>query len=332
MALSTEGKSAIGMSTQEKWREINRIVRKNSTLIVLLLFWSALSVVSPNFLTQGNFLNILLQASNLAIISWGMTLVILLGEIDIAVGSVEALAGSVAAVLMVIYKMPTSVGILGAIVAGLLAGAFTGFLVARFRIPSMIVTLGMASIARGLALILTNGTAVYDLPPFFQFIGQGKVGIIPFPVIIALVLFFVTFAILRFTRFGTNIYATGSNEEAARLSGISLARVRVAVMTISGVCAAIAGMILASRLNSGNGTVGTNDNMDAIAAVVIGGTSLTGGVGTVTGTLIGVLLVASIRNGLNLMAVSAFWQQVAIGGLILISVVMDYLTKRRNKS
>jgi len=173
---------------------------------------------------------------------------------------------------------------------------------------------------------------VYDLPPFFQFIGQGKVGIIPFPVILALVLFFVTFAILRFTRFGTNIYATGSNEEAARLSGINLARVRVAVMTISGVCSAIAGMILASRLNSGNGTVGTNDNMDAIAAVVIGGTSLTGGVGTVTGTLIGVLLVASIRNGLNLMAVSAFWQQVAIGGLILISVVMDYLTKRRNKS
>ena len=224
------------------------------------------------------------------------------------------------------------IGILGALLVGLLAGAINGFFTSKVRIPSFIATLGMLSIARGFALIMTGGRAVYDLPEAFKFIGQGKIWIIPFPIILAFFIFVLTWVVLRFTRFGMNVYAVGSNATAATLSGISPAKIRMAVLTLSGVCAAIAGMILASRLNSGNGTVGASDNLDVIAAVVIGGTSLFGGVGTIMGTLIGVLLVSSIRNGLNLLAVSAFWQQVAIGTLILLAVLLDYLTKVKQKS
>ncbi len=300
--------------------------------MVLILLWVGLSVASPHFLTKDNILNILLQASNIGIIAWGMTLVIIAAEIDLSVGSVEALAGSTAAVLMVTLKMPAVIGILGALAAGLVSGMIAGFFTSRVRIPSFITTLGMMSVARGFALIMTGGRAVYDLPDIFKFIGQGKIWIIPFPVILALIVFVITWIILRFTRFGVSVYAIGSNEEAARLSGIDPAKVRLIILIISGIFAAIAGMIVASRLNSGNGTVGASDNLDAIAAVVIGGASLLGGVGTLPGTLIGVLLVSSIHNGLNLLAVSAYWQDVAIGTLILLAVLLDYLTKAKRRS
>jgi ribose/xylose/arabinose/galactoside ABC-type transport system permease subunit len=308
-----------------------QFIRKNSTLFVLLTLWITLSFLSPHFLSQENILNILLQASNIGIMACGMTLVIITAEIDISVGAIEALAGSAAAVLMVNFDMPPLVGILGALVSGAVAGGISGFFTSRIRIPSMISTLGMMGIARGFALIMTNGRAVYDLPELFKFIGQGKVWIIPFPILLALMIFIIFGLLLKFTRFGTNIYAVGSNEEAASLSGISPAKIRMAVLTISGVASAIAGMIIASRLNSGNGTVGALDNMDVIASVVIGGASLSGGRGSISGTLIGVILVCSIRNGLNLMAVSAFWQQVAIGALILLAVLLDYLTKIKGR-
>jgi ribose/xylose/arabinose/galactoside ABC-type transport system permease subunit len=323
--ISTQGR------TQPSRQTIIPFIRKNSTLIVLLVLWAGLSVASTHFLTSENILNILLQASNIGIMACGMTLVIIAGEIDLSVGSVEALAGSIAAVLMVNFQQPAVIGILGALFAGLVVGAINGFFVSKVRIPSFIATLGMLSIARGFALILTGGRAVYDLPEAFKFIGQGKVWIVPFPIILAFVIFVLTWVILRYTRFGMNVYAVGSNPIAATLSGISPAKIRMAVLTLSGVCAAIAGMILASRLNSGNGTVGASDNLDVIASVVIGGASLFGGVGTIMGTLIGVLLVSSIRNGLNLLAVSAFWQQVAIGTLILLAVLLDYLTKVKEK-
>jgi ribose/xylose/arabinose/galactoside ABC-type transport system permease subunit len=308
-----------------------RYIRKNSTLIILLFLWIGLSIASPYFLTSENILNILLQTSNIGIMACGMTLVIVAAEIDLAVGSIEALAGSAAAVLMVNYKLPSEVGILGALLVGLVAGLISGFFTSRIRIPSFISTLGTMSIARGFALIMTGGRAVYDLPEVFKFIGQGNIWIIPFPIFLATAIFILTWLFLKFTRFGVNVYAVGSNEEAATLSGINPAKIRLAVLTISGICAAIAGMILASRLNSGNGTVGASDNLDVIASVVIGGASLFGGVGTIPGTLIGVLLVGSIRNGLNILAVSAFWQQVAIGALILMAVLLDHLTKAKRR-
>ncbi len=304
-----------------------RIIRLNSTLIAFVLLWAGLSIASPYFLTVENVLNILLQSANIGIMAAGMTLVIVAAEIDLSVGAIEALAGSTMAVIIINLGMPAGIGILGGLAIGMLAAMISGFFTARFRIPSFVTTLGMLGIARGFALIMTNGRAVYGLPEVIKFIGQGKIWIIPTPVILAAIIFIIAHVIMRYTRFGTNIYAVGSNVQAAVLSGIDPARIRLAVLTISGFCAAIGGLILASRLNSGNGTVGAADNLDVIAAVVIGGTSLFGGVGTIFGTLVGVLLVGSIRNGLNLLAVSAFWQQVAIGALILVAVFIDYVTK-----
>lgn len=336
MAGSLDQETTAAPRTQAKGREVSRsvvgFVRKNSTLVVLVILWAGLTIASPHFLTVDNILNILLQASTIGIMACGMTMVIVAAEIDLSVGSVEALAGSLAAVLMVTYKLPAVIGILGALISGLASGAIAGFFTSRVRMPSFITTLGMLSIDLGLALIVTGGSAVYGLPDLFKFIGQGKIGIIPFPIIIALVFFVVTWIIMRFTRFGMNVYAVGSNQEAARLSGISPAKIRMAVLMISGAFAAVAGIIIASRLNSGQGTVGGTDNLDVIASVVIGGVSLFGGIGTVTGCLMGVLLVRSIHNGLNLMGVSAYWQDVAIGMLILLAVLLDYLTKARRKA
>lgn len=332
MAESIENKLRNQAGVIANWQKTTRFIGKNSSLIVLLLLWAALSFASPHFFTSENVLNILLQASNIGIMACAMTMVIIAAEIDLSVGSVEALSGSVAAVLMVNYGLPAIIGILGALFAGALAGIISGFFTSRVKIPSFVTTLGMMSIARGFALIMTNGRAVYDLPDLFKFIGQGFVWFIPFPILLALVIFILSWLIIKYTRFGMNIYAVGSNQEAATLSGISPAKIKMAVLIISGLFAAIGGMILASRLNSGNGTVGASDNLDVIAAVVIGGSSLFGGVGTITGTLIGVLLVGSIRNGLNILAVSAFWQQVAIGTLILLAVLLDYLTKSKRRS
>ncbi len=331
MAGSIGMKMTVGARIRANWQEVLRFLRKNSTLAVLILLWVGLTLASPHFLTTDNMLNILLQASNIGIMAWAATMVIVAAEIDLSIGSIEALAGSTAAVIMVTFKMPAVVAILGALAAGIASGAIAGFFTSKVGMPSFITTLGMLSIARGAALLVTGGRAVYGLSDMFKFIGQGKLWIIPFPIIISLVFFIITWAILKFTRFGMNIYAVGSNAEAARLSGISPAKIRLAVLTLSGAFAAVAGMIVASRLNSGQGTVGTTDNLDVIASVVIGGTSLFGGVGTVTGTLMGVLLVCSINNGLNLMGVSAYLQDVAIGMLILLAVLLDYLTKSRRK-
>ncbi|MFC2043142.1 ABC transporter permease [Chloroflexota bacterium] len=319
-----------GTTTERETRFFNRlltIIRANSSLIALVLLWLGLSFASPYFFTVNNILNIFLQSSNIAIMAAGMTLVIIAAEIDLSIGAVEALAGSVAAVLIINLGAPTFLGLLGGIAIGMFAGSISGFFTARFGMPSFVTTLGMLSIARGAALLMTNGRAVYGLPDAFKFIGTGKIWIIPTPVILAAIILLVAHIILRYTRFGMNIYAVGSNVQAAILSGINPARIRFAVLTISGFCAGLGGLILASRLNSGNGTVGAADNLDVIAAVVIGGTSLFGGIGSIWGTIIGVLLVGSIRNGLNLLAVSAFWQQVAIGVLILLAVFVDYVTK-----
>ena len=329
MTESIDVKVTVGARLRINGQKVLRFLRKNSTFAVLILLWAVLTIASPHFLTKDNILNILLQASNIGIMAWAMTLVIIAAEIDLSVGSIEALAGSTAAVFMVTLKLPVVFAILGALAVGILSGAIAGFFTSKIGMPSFITTLGMLSIARGAALIVTGGRAIYGLPNLFKFIGQGKLWIIPFPIIIALIFFIITWIILKYTRFGMNIYATGSNPEAARLSGINPAKIKLAVLIISGAFASVAGMIVASRLNSGQGTVGTTDNLDVIASVVIGGTSFFGGTGTVAGTMIGVLLVCSINNGLNLLGVSAYLQDVAIGMLILLAVLLDYLTKAK---
>ena len=302
-----------------------------STLIPLVLLWIALTIASPYFLTFDNAVNVLLNAAPLALIAGGMTLTLIAAEIDLSVGSVVALVGSLAALLSVNFGAPWPIVLLGAIGAGAVVGVVNGWFTTRLGMPTFVATLAMLGIARGVALLITQGKPIYGLPDTIAWLGQGELWIVPVPIVLAaLILAALHFALSR-TRFGLNVYAVGGNPEAARLSGVDVPGVKMAVLVLSAVLASVGGLILAARLNAGSGTVGADLLLDAIAAVVIGGTSLLGGVGRITGTVLGVLLIASIRNGLVLLNVSAFWQQVAIGGLILLAVSVDYLAKGRPK-
>ena len=302
-----------------------------STLIPLVLLWIALTIASPYFLTFDNAVNVLLNAAPLALIAGGMTLTLIAAEIDLSVGSVVALVGSLAALLSVNFGAPWPIVLIGAIGAGAVVGLVNGWFTTRLGMPSFVATLAMLGIARGVALLITQGKPIYGLPDTIAWLGQGELWIVPVPIVLAaLILAVLHFALSR-TRFGLNVYAVGGNPEAARLSGVDVPGVKMAVLVLSAVLASVGGLILAARLNAGSGTVGADLLLDAIAAVVIGGTSLLGGVGRITGTVLGVLLIASIRNGLVLLNVSAFWQQVAIGGLILLAVSVDYLAKGRPK-
>jgi len=280
-----------------------------STLIPLVLLWIALTIASPYFLTFDNAVNVLLNAAPLALIAGGMTLTLIAAEIDLSVGSVVALVGSLAALLSVNFGAPWPIVLIGAIGAGAVVGVVNGWFTTRLGMPSFVATLAMLGIARGVALLITQGKPIYGLPDTIAWLGQGELWIVPVPIVLAaLILAALHFALSR-TRFGLNVYAVGGNPEAARLSGVDVPGVKMAVLVLSAVLASVGG----------------------IAAVVIGGTSLLGGVGRITGTVLGVLLIASIRNGLVLLNVSAFWQQVAIGGLILLAVSVDYLAKGRPK-
>ena len=302
-----------------------------STLIPLVLLWIALTIASPYFLTFDNAVNVLLNAAPLALIAGGMTLTLIAAEIDLSVGSVVALVGSLAALLSVNFGAPWPIVLIGAIGAGAVVGVVNGWFTTRLGMPSFVATLAMLGIARGVALLITQGKPIYGLPDTIAWLGQGELWIVPVPIVLAaLILAALHFALSR-PRFGLNVYAVGGNPEAARLSGVDVPGVKMAVLVLSAVLASVGGLILAARLNAGSGTVGADLLLDAIAAVVIGGTSLLGGVGRITGTVLGVLLIASIRNGLVLLNVSAFWQQVAIGGLILLAVSVDYLAKGRPK-
>jgi ribose/xylose/arabinose/galactoside ABC-type transport system permease subunit len=286
-----------------------------------------LTILSPYFMTVNNIRNILLQSSNIMLISIGLTFILICGQMDLSLGSVEALSGSLVAVALVNIGIPLPISIILALVGGMLCGIVCGLLVSYCKFAPFIATLAMQSMSRGIGLIITNGAAVFGFPESFKFIGQGRIWIIPVPVIIFTVMIIIANIVLKHTRFGANVYAVGSNEQAALLSGINVKAVKITVFTISGFMAAMAGILMASRLNSGQATIGEYDVMDAVASVVIGGTSMRGGVGKIRGTLIGVLIICTIRNGLNIMAVSAYWQQVAIGFIIIVAIMIDLFSK-----
>ena len=300
-----------------------------STIIPLALLWVGLSIASPHFFTVENISNILLQSSPLVLIAGGMTFALIAAEIDLSVGSVVALTGSMVALLTVGHHLLWPFAVLVAMAAGIVVGLVNSWFTTRLGMPSFVATLAMLGIARGAALLLTNGQSIYGLPPGFDFIGQGKIGPVPFPVVIAGVVLTGMHFLLTRTRLGLNVYGVGGNAEAARLAGVDVRHTKVIVLVLSAVMASLAGFIVAARLDAGSGTVGEDLLLDSIAAVVIGGTSLLGGVGRISGTVLGVVLIASIRNGLVLLNVSAFWQQVAIGSIILLAVSLDHLAKER---
>jgi ribose transport system permease protein len=297
--------------------------------VALGLIWLGLSFASPYFFTSRNILNILLQASTIAIIAAGSTIVLIAAEIDLSVGSVEALSGSLAAVMVIKQGVPVALGIVLGLGIGLLAGLVNGYVTVYARIPSFIVTLAMLGIAHGAALLMTGGYPVAGFPHAYSVIGQGKVGPIPVPVIIAAVVYLFLYLLLGRTRFGVELYATGGGRLASQLAGIRTTRIVFVAFAASGLLAGLGGVILSSRLDAGHGEIGSGDLLDAIASVVIGGTSLMGGVGSVVGTLAGVLIITSIRNGLVLLNVQAFWQEIVVGGIILLAVVIDQVAKGR---
>lgn len=291
----------------------------------------ALSSLNAYFLTVNNLLNILQQVSINGLLAIGMTFVILAGGIDLSVGSVVAFAGMVAA-SAVAGSTPYGAGaaLAAGVLVGAACGALNGVVIARFRVPAFVVTLGMLSIARGATQIYNDGMPISGLSDAFLFIGQGKAAGVPIPVLIFLSMFVASLAVLRYSRFGRYVYAVGGNEKSARASGVPTRLVLLAVYSICGACAGLAGVVLNARTTSALTQAGVGYELDAIAAVVIGGTSLSGGVGGVSGTLFGVLIIGVINNGLDLMGVSSYYQQVIKGAVIVCAVLLDIAARREN--
>ena len=301
--------------------------RALGTLIALGLIWLYFGLKSQYFFTEENIWNIFLQSANVGIIAAGLTVVMIAAEIDLSIGSLEALSGSVAAVVIINHGYSIWLGILAGLGATVLCGLVSGLITWKLKVVSFISTLAMLGIAQGAAFLLTNGQAVAGFGETYDKIGTFTVRGFPGAAIIAIVVFVVLHLMLTRTRFGLKIYAVGGNAEAAAFAGISPGRVKLYTLMISGLCAGIAGIILSARLDAGNGLFGANDLLQAVAAVVIGGTSLFGGVGNVIGTAIGVLIIQSIYNGMILLNVPDFWQLIVVGGIIIAASVVDQLAK-----
>ena len=295
-------------------------------LIGFILLCALLTLVSPVFLTPINLFNVALQASVVAILAFGQTFVILSAGIDLSVGSVLALTGAVMA--MQTGQNGVLVGILVGLLAGAVLGALNGLFVTRARVAPFIATLAMLAIARGLTYIYTQGSPIRVDQPAFNVFGQGTLGAVPVPVIIMLAVFLVCWVVLTQTRFGRYVFAIGSNPEVTRLAGVPIDRYVVAVYAISGLLAALGGLILTGRLAAADPNAATGYELDVIAAVVIGGTSLFGGRGGVFGTLIGALIIAVVGNGMVLLNVNPFWTQAVKGAIILIAVLPDSLRRK----
>lgn len=291
--------------------------------IALAALMIGLAVARPNFLTLGNLINLVRQISINGILAVGVTYVLLTGGVDLSLGSMVALTGVIAAMFAHPQQYPFVVPILIGIVAGAAGGAINGLLVTRGRIAPFVVTLGMMTSARGLALLLSGGRPVSNLSTTFTRIGSGDFLGIPTPTWVLLAVAVVSHIFLRNMRMGRHVYAVGGNENAARASGVGVNGVKMACYTICGAMAGLAGVVLASRITTGQPNAGIGYELDAIAAVVIGGTSLNGGTGGVSGTILGALLIGVINNGLDLLNVSSYYQQVIKGVIIVGAVWLD---------
>ena len=296
---------------------------KYGILMALLVICIVLSFATPYFFTAQNLLIVLRQVSINGILAIGVTFVIIAGGIDLSLGSVIALTGVIAASFAHPGTYPLIVPLLLAILSGVLIGAVNGLTITIGRVAPFIVTLGMMTIARGLALVLSNGRPVTNLSPSFNFIGGGNVFGIPVPILIFAFVIVVSSIILKYTRIGRYVYAVGGNENAARASGILVNRVKLFAYIMCSGLAALAGIVLASRITTGQPNAGIAYELDAIAAVVIGGTSLLGGRGSIAGTVIGVLIIGVINNGLDLLNVSSYYQQIIKGIIIVGAVLLD---------
>lgn len=315
--------------------EIRQRLRNTEVMIFIAVAIECIvfSLLSASFLTLNNFVNVTLQIAIYGILAIGMTIVMITGGIDLSIGSVVALVGVVAAILSKKALLPADIMVVTAMLAGMVVGvatgALSGSLIARFSIAPFIVTLAMMTICRGLVFIITGGFTEGELPPHFGILGRGHLWFIPVPVVMMVVLFAAGHILLQQTAFGRHIYALGGNEEASRLSGIRVRRTKVLVYSLNGLLAGLAGVTLAARLGAGAPASGLGYELDVIAAVVVGGTSLNGGRGSVLGTLAGTVFIGVLNNGLNLANVDPYTQKVALGVVILAAVWFDQIQKNR---
>ena len=305
------------------------ILRRLSVFIILLAICLVFALGSEDFLTPSNLLNVALQTSILIIVATGMTFTILTAGIDLSVGSLMALGGALAAGLAVQQGLGTWAGIGIALLAGMALGAVNGLLVVRGGMPPFVATLAMMAVARGLTLVYTEGRPIAGLAESFIFWGTGQLLGIPVPVILMVFLVVVAYVVLRHTRFGLHVYATGGNEETTRLAGINPNWIKMAVYMISGFTAALGGILLTARLWSAQPNAAAGWELDAIAAPVLGGVSLFGGVGGIGGAVVGAFIIGVLSNGLNLMGVPSYYQQVIKGAVFILAVMLDLFTKRR---
>ncbi|MFD0693715.1 ABC transporter permease [Paenibacillus sp. GCM10027628] len=297
-------------------------------LLILLIMMVVMTFLSPTFLSSENLLNIVRQMTMNGIIAVGVTMIIITTGIDLSSGSVVALVAVVTASAAHPGQFPLALTIFIGLGIGLMTGLINGFIIAKGRIASFIVTLGMMTAARGAALLYSGGRPIGNLSEPFQFIGQGDLLGIPVPIIIFVVVCIVSSVLLNKTKFGNYVYAIGGNEQAAVIAGVNVDKFKILIYTYAGLLSGLAGIIVTSRIASGQPTAGLNYELDAIAAAVIGGTSLSGGIGTIRGTVIGALIIAVMNNSLDLLNVSSYWQQI-VKGLIIVTAV--YFDSRKNK-
>lgn len=310
---------------------LKRIGQSDILLLLgtLAVLCAIVSILTPSFLTQRNIMNTLRQVSLTAICGFGMTMVVLLGEIDLSVGSQQAVAG-LTSVVVLNATGSIALAVLAALASGVIVGALNGLLVTKLKLNSLIATLGTMSIWRGACMVVTSAVSIQSEYPEFQNLGTGFMGPFPNAFVIAFLLYLIIYYLLNHTTFGRQIYAIGGNAEASRLSGLPVERVKLTVYIMEGVLTMLSGVLLASRMASAQPTAGDGFEMTVISSVVLGGISMDGGVGSIAGALIGMLILGVLQNGLTLLDVSSFWQQITRGLVIILAVYLDFVRKNSN--
>ena len=313
----------------QKKIDFGKMLAEYAIIVIFIVLFVVMSIFAPNFFTGNNMVNILRQVSISGICAVGMTFVMLTGGIDLSVGAILGVSGVLTAMMM-LKGIPSLLASIIALALGVVIGGITGAIIHYIEIPPMIATLGTMTSLRGVAYLITGGTPVFGFDESYSKIGQGHVGVIPIPVIILAILYVIGIFVLSKTKFSRYVYGIGGNQEVARLSGIKVARVKIAVYAISGFCSALAGLVMLGRVNSGQPRAGESYEMDVITAVVLGGVSLNGGVGNLSHVIFGVLIIGVLTNGMTMMAVDDYWQRVVKGLILLLAVSFDHYIQKKN--
>ena len=313
----------------QKKIDFGKMLAEYAIIVIFIVLFVVMSIFAPNFFTGNNMVNILRQVSISGICAVGMTFVMLTGGIDLSVGAILGVSGVLTAMMM-LKGIPSLLASIIALALGVVIGGITGAIIHYIEIPPMIATLGTMTSLRGVAYLITGGTPVFGFDESYSKIGQGHVGVIPIPVIILAIVYVIGIFVLSKTKFSRYVYGIGGNQEVARLSGIKVARVKIAVYAISGFCSALAGLVMLGRVNSGQPRAGESYEMDVITAVVLGGVSLNGGVGNLSHVIFGVLSLGVLTNGMTMMAVDDYWQRVVKGLILLLAVSFDHYIQKKN--